>query len=337
MTTLTAEKAQLEIAETADVLAVLRSSYELWGCDMSRQDYADWTSMQSQTFWWRKHVRFFVLRSAGKIVCSCKFYRLTMQSRGREFKIGGVGAVYTMPEYRGRGHASQMLASIKQMAKQEGYDALLLYSDIDPSFYEDCGYQLLSDHEFYLWLNDEQCQQRILRDPSFAEDLHDHETEVGQICPEVVPAMVASYNRYIPAVPWAIQRDEHYWSYKLAREIFLQSHPLAGRPPLEYLSIELDRAGGGYVIFEHFDKILRVLEVVGRADARQTLWRNLLRAAMLRRVQLIRGWEAVAPSFLKGIRYISRDAARPMLLPLSDEAAAWVDIRPCPLLELDHF
>jgi predicted acetyltransferase len=337
MTTLAATRVQLQAAEPADILAVLRSSYALWGGGMSREDYVEWIRSQSQSFYWRKNVRYLAVRSNGSLVCTCKLYTLSMRSRGRFFKVAGIGAVYTMPEHRGRGHASEMIEAIEQLAKQEDYDALLLYSDIDPSFYEQAGYQLLSDCDFYLWLNEPLVQQQIMSDRSFAEDLHRHDTELGQLEPEVACDLLSHYSRYAASLPFALVRDEHYWLYKLNRELFLQSHSRTDRPMLEYLSMEPGSPDGGYAIFEQFDKVIRVLEVVGRAEARDMIWRNLLRAAMLRRVSLIRGWEGISPCGIKGIQYAPRDMARPMLLPLSEEAKRWSEILPCPLLELDHF
>jgi predicted acetyltransferase len=328
---------QLQAAEPADLLAILRSSYTMWGCGMSREDYVEWIRSQKQTFYWRRNVRYLVVRSDGKLVCSCKLYTLTMRARGKFFRVAGIGAVYTMPEHRGRGHASQMLEALEQLAKQENFDALLLYSDIDPSFYEQAGYQLLSDCDFHFWLNDPLVQQQIMNDHSFAEDLHQHETELGQLEAESASELISHYIRHAASLPWAVVRDEHYWNYKLNRELFLQLHSRADRPNLEYLSMELGSAGGGYALFEQFDKVIRVLEVVGRAEVRDIIWRNLLRAAMLRRVGLIHGWEGIAPYGFKGIQYAPRDMARPMLLPLSEEAKGWPEIFPCPLLELDHF
>ena len=143
--------------------------------------------------------------------------------------------------------------------------------------------------------------------------------------------------RYLPSLPWGIKRDDAYWNFKLFREQFLQQFPQTGRPGLEMLSIDMSSPAGGYAIFEQDRKILRVLEVVGRADTREILWRNILRTALLRRVHLVRGWEAVAPSFVKGMKYVTRDTGLPMLLPLSKPAEDWEQVLPCPLLELDHF
>jgi hypothetical protein len=103
------------------------------------------------------------------------------------------------------------------------------------------------------------------------------------------------------------------------------------------MSIELGSPRGGYALFEHNGQILRVLEVVGPEATAELLWRNLLRTALLRRVQLVRGWESVAPTCVKGVRYVQRDWGYPMMLCLNAELERWFDIEPCQLLELDHF
>ncbi|HEY9792064.1 MAG TPA: GNAT family N-acetyltransferase [Candidatus Obscuribacterales bacterium] len=337
MTTATAKRTDLQIADGADILEILREQYWLWGCGMPRGDYHDWLRMQLRQPWARRNFRYFVRRHKDKIVASAKLYTLQAQARGVQYKVGGVGAVYTMQQHRGRGHGSELMDSIRQLAEAEGFDALMLFSDIDPSFYEHLGYEQLSHHDFYLWTNQPEIEKYIMSDQSFVEDLHEHTPELCFPDPADVDGMVRHHMRYLSGLPFGIRRSEAYWQYKLLREQFLQQHPDTNRPYLEMMAIDIDLPSGGYALFEHAGKILRVLEVVGREETREVLWRNLLRAALLRRVHLVRGWESVAPAFMKGVKYVERDGAVPMLLPLTDALETWAERVPCPLLELDHF
>jgi predicted acetyltransferase len=337
MTTALAKRTELHVADWADMLAVMRETYKLWNAGMSRADYDRWTTTQLEHPWARKNFRYYVLREGAQIVASCKIYTLPFLARGVEYKIAGIGAVFTMPRHRGQGHATKLLEGIIEMAEQHDFDGLLLYNDIDCGFYEQLGFELMSDHEFYLWLTAPSVERQIMSDQTFAEDLHEHSPELLLVEPDLVPEMVSHYQRCLPAQAFNLRRTESYWQFKLNREMYVQQHSRQQRPALEMLAVDMSSSSGGYALFEHTGKILRVLEVVGKPEAQESLWRNLLRTALLRRVHLVRGWESCAPKIIRGTKFVERDAAKPMLLPLNPACESWVDATPCPLFELDHF
>lgn len=337
MTTVTEQKIEVARAESDEVTKVLHQSYRLWSAGMSKSQYFEWTSRQLVHPWAKRNFRFLVARKDNEIVSSCKVYSLEMRARGKSFRVAGIGAVFTMPRHRGRGFASAMLDDIVDTLEDENFDAALLFSDIDCHFYEQFGFEELSDHEFYVWTKDPLVEHRIMHDPGFAEDLQGYSADVALLEPGDIPDMVRHHMRYLPTLPYGLARDELYWSFKIDREQFLQNSSSFDRPALELMSIDFGSNRGGYAVFEQSGKIMRVLEVVGNPEIREILWRDLLRNALLRRVHLIRGWESAAPAFLRGLTYVERDAAQPMLLCLNEETEPWLDQLPCPLLELDHF
>jgi predicted acetyltransferase len=337
MTTATTNRTQLEIADGCDLLHILREQHEMWGAGMSRGDMVEGMRLQMSQPWARRNLRILVMRDKGEIVATAKVYNLEAQARSVDYRIAGIGGVYTMEKHRGRGYGSELLEALERLTRDENFDGMLLFSDIDPSFYEQSDYELLSDHEFHIWTNDPDVERQIMSDRSFVEDLHEHEPEQGLVETTDVPLMVAHHRRYLSTIPFGIKRTDDYWQYQIVREQFIQTHSTDNRPVLEFLSIDLDSPRGGYAIFEHSSKIMRVLEVIGLADAREILWRNLLRTALLRRVHLVRGWESVAPSFMRAPKYIERQFAKPMLRVFNPKLEPWLDVLPCPLLELNHF
>ncbi|MRG96039.1 GNAT family N-acetyltransferase [Polyangium spumosum] len=52
----------------------------------------------------------------------------------------GIGAVFTRPDARGTGAATELLRAVLDEARAEGVALALLYSDIDPGFYERLGF-----------------------------------------------------------------------------------------------------------------------------------------------------------------------------------------------------
>lgn len=64
-----------------------------------------------------------------------------------ELRVLGIGAVFTAPELRRRGHASAMLARALELHANNGFDAALLFSDVGAALYERLGFRLLESSE----------------------------------------------------------------------------------------------------------------------------------------------------------------------------------------------
>ncbi len=328
---------ELEIANAQDILTILRQNYGTWSAGLNQEQYRDFMQAQLQQPWSRSNFRYLVARNGDAILSSCKLYTFDFQSRGQVYKVGGIGAVFTPENERGKGHAIDMLESVIDLAEDESFDALLLFSDIDPLFYERLGFELLPDNEFHIWTNTPQFEEWVRSGPEFVQDLPGRYPELSPATEALADDMVSHYRRYLPTRPYGLVRNEHYWRYKLNRSLY-RCHIVPNFPALEVLTLDLGSCRGGYAMFEEGGQILRVLEVIGSEETRARLWRQLLRTAVLRGVHLVRGWEAAAPDFQRGIRYMERsDWARPMLLPLNEDTDAWLDLDCCPLLELDHF
>src|SRR5438128_7126934 len=85
----------------------------------------------------------------GKLLSGFKAYDLrgNGESGAPQLRILGIGAVFTPPELRRRGHATAMLAQTLQDHERAGFDAALLFSDIGAAFYEKLGFRLLESRE----------------------------------------------------------------------------------------------------------------------------------------------------------------------------------------------
>lgn len=64
-------------------------------------------------------------------------------------KIGGIGSVATLPEYRGQGHSRQILQRLTEWMEQEEYDLSLLFAEIH-SFYEKSGWNIVLETMYEL-------------------------------------------------------------------------------------------------------------------------------------------------------------------------------------------
>jgi GNAT superfamily N-acetyltransferase len=83
----------------------------------------------------------------GALTAAMKSYDLLGSCSGRPLRLLGVGAVYTPPELRRRGHAAAMLKAAMDAAKGQGANAAVLFSDIGGQYYERLGYWPLESRE----------------------------------------------------------------------------------------------------------------------------------------------------------------------------------------------
>lgn len=79
--------------------------------------------------WW-------LLEEQGRAVSSLVCHPLEFSALGAVFPGYGLGAVATLPEARGRGHARQLCEHAIAAAENEGRRVGLLYSAIPPAYYE---------------------------------------------------------------------------------------------------------------------------------------------------------------------------------------------------------
>jgi GNAT superfamily N-acetyltransferase len=77
---------------------------------------------------------------SGRLLASLKCYTLTLHHPKKILPTLGIGAVFTNEAARKTGAASQLLRCVLDEAKQEGFAASLLFSDIAPAFYERLGF-----------------------------------------------------------------------------------------------------------------------------------------------------------------------------------------------------
>jgi len=160
-----------------------------------------------------------------RVVVSLGCYPLQFKYCNQLIPGFSIGSVYTVKECRGQGYAPQLLSWVEKQERQRGAKIGLLYSDIDPKYYERLGYQLCPSLEGWL-------DPRNIAPPE-PTAYHLQELNSGQRWPE----LAALYANYHGAMPISIARDNAYWQALLERF------------PEERFYALCDRAGGwqGYV------------------------------------------------------------------------------------------
>ena len=125
------------VPATGDYLQqILRDTYPLWTDGLAPDQYARFWEAQLRTSWGSAHLDRVALVESGRVVCSAKRYALSARIEGRIRRVVGIGAVFTAPEKRGFGLAQRLLETLLETAEAEGFEYAMLFSEIDPSFYQ---------------------------------------------------------------------------------------------------------------------------------------------------------------------------------------------------------
>src|SRR5262245_21810260 len=130
-------------ADRETIASVLRRSHEVWGEGLPLEDYVALNLEQKGTAWGRERYRFLVAEESGAIVAAMKLYTFPGVLDGRPLRLAGVGAVFTLPEHRGRGHGRGIVEAALDSAAALGHDAALLMSEIGGEYYERLGFRAL--------------------------------------------------------------------------------------------------------------------------------------------------------------------------------------------------
>ena len=84
------------------------------------------------------------LSDGGEIVCSLERHALSLATTNGPLTTIGIGSVFTPERHRGHGYARSLIERVKEGARSDGARAFLLFSDIEPGFYEELGFETLS-------------------------------------------------------------------------------------------------------------------------------------------------------------------------------------------------
>jgi predicted N-acetyltransferase YhbS len=326
------------VAATDEMIrGILRDNFTHWTPGLKLDRYCHYQRWQFSRPWARKNLSYWALLQDEDVVSSCKLYEMNFRSRSKDYKIGGIGAVFTAERNRGKGWGHQLLEQMKDLCLERGYDAVMLNSDIDPAYYEKVGYESLSSRDFAIRVTEESVRRTVRDlDRRFCSG-RDERLKVRDATPDDVPSMVRHHSHWLVRRPFGLLRSDEYWSFKLGREMYLHQHSSLGWPKQELITLNFEKSDGGYVLFEQGPRAVRVLEVVGSEETEQSLWAQLLQLALKRKTPLLRGWEGTAPEAVKGVHSSGRIWSRPMILPLTNELSVWAKQSPCPLVEMDHY
>jgi predicted N-acetyltransferase YhbS len=212
---------------------ILRETFEIWGDGLGFAQYAAFWDAQLRTSWGRGHLDRVALVEDGAVTSSAKRYDLSARLDGRIRRMLGIGAVFTSPGRRGRGGAKRLLDLILEAAVAEGYEYALLFSEIDPAFYEDFEFVPVPLVESRLTVARQGGAPAVLVRAGDDRDLHN--------IAEMSAARTAG-------VRFALDRSEEWIKYGIAKRRLLAGLGPPGRREVEFLVTEEGNQAVAYLV-----------------------------------------------------------------------------------------
>jgi len=184
-----------------ELVAAHRNVFDIWGKGLSLEEHVQ-SRLNSPS---HRRATWFVGSLAGRVVTSLACYPVRFRVRDQELTGIAIGSLYTLAEFRGRSFAPRLLGWVENHARQTQAALSLLYSDIDPGYYERLGYTLCPSLEGWC-------------DP---QDFPPAESGTQRLVPlsleTHLPAIKKLYADYHGAAPLSVARDSEYWAMLLKK------------------------------------------------------------------------------------------------------------------------
>jgi GNAT superfamily N-acetyltransferase len=222
------------VPATGDILQqILDETYPIWNDGLSRERYGQFWDAQRLTPWGRTHLDRVALIENGAPVSSAKRYDLSARIEGRIRRILGIGAVFTLRPQRGRGAAGRLLEAMLDEAVAEGYEYAMLFSEIDPAFYQKLDFVPIPVVESTLQVTLKGGSPAILMRAGDERD---------------IPSIVEMSARRADGARFALDRSEDWVRYGLSKRRLLAGLGPPGLRALEFLVTEEGHQAVAYVV-----------------------------------------------------------------------------------------
>ena len=135
---------QVRDARRDEIVSVLTAAHAVWGRGDALEDFVAFNLALADSPWGREHSRYLVgADDAGRPISALRIDSLAGFLDDRPVRIAELGALFTVPEARGRGHASALLGQAIEETRRAGHDLAMLVSSIAQGLYERAGFGLL--------------------------------------------------------------------------------------------------------------------------------------------------------------------------------------------------
>jgi GNAT superfamily N-acetyltransferase len=267
------------IAEGALLEGIFDLTYPIWHEGLTRRGYAQWNLGQMRTAWARdRFQRFALVDDGGEVLASLKRYRYDVRVSGRDGWMSGIGAVFTPPDRRGRGYASELIRRVVDQSQHEGALVAGLFSEIGSDFYRRLGFETVPLEEVTVNVTRKDGAPAMLVRTGDDRDL---------------PAIAALHASRTASAPFALRRDASTIQFALTKKRLFAGLSRAGHRQLEFHVAEEGASAVAYVVI-HVTPGGWTLEEWGDRDPAGARLGGMLQVLTAREpslaVPLIRAW-----------------------------------------------
>ena len=284
---------------------VAAQTYHQWGGERDRDTHR--ARIGEQLSRGDGRLQYVGLVEGGDVLASLKRHRLALDTPKGTVDAVGIGALFTPPSLRGRGLSTTLLGEVLAEARTEACGAALLFSDVDPSFYERLGFVRLPS---VTW----SCPVRAL--PAQAA--------LGRCVTDDLARLCAWRRRSYQGAWLRSHRTPASWRFGAWSNAAGPAHVIGS-----------ERAPRGYVVARRArDDVLWVDDAA--ADEPLILWACLGEMGRAVGARTVAGWlraDMVEGPFVAQVR----SRCIPMLAPLDETTMAGLDSWRAHFSSLDHF
>jgi len=227
--------ADLAIVEGAYLQQVLDHSYPVWHDGLSRAAYGRYYAGQLATPWGRTHLQRFALVERDHVVASAKVYTLDASLDGRPVRIAGIGALFTAPAHRGRGHARALVERLLERSADQGATVALLFSIIGADYYAGLGFEPIATPDLSL---------RVIEDTRRGAPM----TLVRAGEEHDLPSVVAMGRVRAERYGFHLERDRDFVHFAIVRKRLLAGLGPAGDREVQFFVAEEGGSAVAYVV-----------------------------------------------------------------------------------------
>lgn len=213
---------------------ILDHTYPIWNEGLSRTAYGQWNAAQLKTPWGRDRLqRFALLDDDNELLATAKRYRYDVTLDGRAGWMSGLGAVFTPPDRRGRGHATEIITQLLERDRRDGAIVAGLFSEIGPSFYGRLGFSAIPFDEVTVKVKRRDGAPAMLVRAGDERDL---------------PAIAALHDSRAASAHFALRRDPLMLHYALAKKRLFAGLSRPGLRQFEFFVAEEGTSAVAYVV-----------------------------------------------------------------------------------------
>jgi len=258
---------------------ILDETFPNWGEGLDRAGYGRYNRAQLGTPWGATHLRRVALVDDGRLLATAKRYELSGRVDGQPVRILGLGAVFTPETERGHGRAGTLLRRLLDEAAAEGFGLALLFSEIDPRYYEHLGFSRLPIDQVALSVRPG-TRKGTPMIPLRSGDFGDLPSLV-----EMNAAQDAGYR-------FSLARDTEYIRHAITKKRLLAACGRLGHRTVEFLVVEEGGRAAAYAVLFEVGEFAMVTEC-GDRDPSGSRVGALLQAVLARdpsRPLRVRAW-----------------------------------------------